>query len=59
MGSCLPSAREVLIIRPTGKKRVNRINAPAGMPINLPGPCQEAEHSEAGSESNAVQCGMQ
>jgi hypothetical protein len=54
MGSCLPSAGDVLIIRPTGKKgpplqRSNR------KPHRLPGPCQEAQHSKAGSERSAVQ----
>jgi hypothetical protein len=58
MGSRLPSDGDVLIIRPTGKKgyahqRSNRIFP------SLPGPCQEARHSKAGSEINAVPCGMQ
>jgi hypothetical protein len=56
MGTCLPSAGEVLIIRPAGKK---------GQPLRhstgdlLSRPCQEARHSKqdpkkCGSRRNAV-----
>jgi hypothetical protein len=52
MGTCLPSRGEVLIIRPTGKE---------GQPLQystgydlVSRPCQEARHSKAGSERNAV-----
>ena len=50
MGSCLPSAGQVLIIRPAGKKGRRR-NAPHVAP-RLPEPCQEAQHSRAGSEQS-------
>ena len=62
MGRRLPSAGEVLIIRPTGKKgqaavhRSNRINPfSPGVPARKPG------HSRAGSERSAVQseCGLE
>jgi len=54
MGTRLPSAEEVLIIPPTGKKgppphRSNRVNP-------FPGPpARKSVHSKAGSERIAVQ----
>src|SRR5215471_13365231 len=50
MGSCLPSAGQVLIIRPSGKKGRRR-NAPLG-PLSSRSTCQEAQHSRAGSEQS-------
>jgi len=52
MGTRLPSAEEVLIIRPTGKRAAVSRRTRSFLPRE---PCQEAEHSKAGSERKAVQ----
>ena len=60
MGTRLPSAGEVLIIRPTGKKGSSCLIVPTGFTPSLPGlPARKPGHSKAGSERNAVQseCG--
>jgi len=53
MGSRLPSEQEVLIIRPTGI--MGNRNIRKRMTQGFRGPCQEARHSKAGSEGEAVQ----
>src|ERR1700733_15141319 len=58
MGSRLPPAGEVLIIPPSGKKGSAAISFQPGYPLSARGACQEARHSKAGSECNAVH-GMQ
>lgn len=55
MGSRLPSAVEVLIIRPAGKKgqpplRLNRVS-----PLRPGAPARKPGHSQAGSKGSAVQ----
>jgi len=57
MGSCLPSAGQVLIIRPTGKKGRRR-NAPIG-PLTSRGPARkpsipEQDPNRVRSRRNAV-----
>lgn len=55
MGSRLPSAKEVLIIRPAGK-RVSRLFAYTGSAPSVSGtPARKPGHSQAGTERNAVQ----
>ena len=55
MGSRLPSAIEVLIIRPAGK-RVSRLFAYTGSAPSVPGaPARKPGHSKAGFERDAVQ----
>src|SRR5215467_8403351 len=50
MGSCLPSAGQVLIIRPSGEKG-SPSERSTRAPL-LPEHCQEAQHSRAGSEQS-------
>ena len=55
MGSRLPSAGEVLIIRPAGKKGETLIRLTGSAPFRPGFTCQEVGHSKAGSERSAVQ----
>ena len=55
MGSRLPSAGEVLIIRPAGKKGQIPLCLHGVGPLRPGAPARKPGHSKAGSERSAVQ----